>query len=123
VGNAAARLYSPFGPERQQFPKVSANGSLPPPCGEGLGVGVRRRAKASAFQMRLPCPLGGRLGRDPGFRQSPTFKNKLSAEAADLPLAGRCPAGQRGARRIAAFILRRRAVRLMSQQAFSVMTA
>ncbi|RWP22475.1 MAG: hypothetical protein EOR01_14200, partial [Mesorhizobium sp.] len=30
----------PFGAEGRQVAEVSAGGSLPPPCGEGLGVGV-----------------------------------------------------------------------------------
>ncbi|PAQ06264.1 hypothetical protein CIT26_27590 [Mesorhizobium temperatum] len=42
----------PLAPKGRQFAEVSATGSLPPPCGEGLGVGVHRRAKASAFHLR-----------------------------------------------------------------------
>ncbi|RWO98814.1 MAG: hypothetical protein EOQ99_29740, partial [Mesorhizobium sp.] len=41
---------------------VGANGSLPSPCGEGLGVGVHRRAKTSAaISPRVRrCPDGDR---------------------------------------------------------------
>ncbi|RUW91132.1 hypothetical protein EOA19_16980 [Mesorhizobium sp. M7A.F.Ca.US.010.02.1.1] len=31
---------------------VSANGSLPPPCGEGLGVGVRAGQTSQEIHMR-----------------------------------------------------------------------
>ncbi|PAQ02420.1 MAG: hypothetical protein EOR96_11150 [Mesorhizobium sp.] len=38
-------------PKVRQFVEVSASGSLLPPCGKGLGVGVHRRAKAVAFHL------------------------------------------------------------------------
>ncbi|RUX28469.1 hypothetical protein EOA13_16650 [Mesorhizobium sp. M7A.F.Ca.US.011.01.1.1] len=36
----------------RRFSWVSANGSLPPPCGEGLGVGVRAGQTSQEFHMR-----------------------------------------------------------------------
>jgi len=39
-----------------------------------------------------------------GFRQSPTLKRRRGAETANLPHWGRCPAGQRGARRTATLV-------------------
>ncbi|CCV10290.1 hypothetical protein MESS4_160008 [Mesorhizobium sp. STM 4661] len=51
-GTLPRAFASYFGTERQAICGVSADGSLPPPCGEGLGVGVHRRAKASAFHLR-----------------------------------------------------------------------
>ncbi|RWN97920.1 MAG: hypothetical protein EOS05_06020 [Mesorhizobium sp.] len=35
-----------------QFALVSADWSLPPPCGEGLGVGVRAGQTSQEFHMR-----------------------------------------------------------------------
>ncbi|PAQ07783.1 hypothetical protein CIT26_19745 [Mesorhizobium temperatum] len=51
-GTLPRALTSPLAPKGRQFAEVSANESLPSPCGEGLGVGVHRRAKASAFHLR-----------------------------------------------------------------------
>ncbi|PAQ09117.1 hypothetical protein CIT26_14250 [Mesorhizobium temperatum] len=51
-GTLPRAFNSPLALKGRQFAEVGANASLPPPCGEGLGVGVHRRAKASAFHPR-----------------------------------------------------------------------
>ncbi|RUX26630.1 hypothetical protein EOA13_23305 [Mesorhizobium sp. M7A.F.Ca.US.011.01.1.1] len=50
--------------KRRQFAKISTNGSPPPPCGEGLGMGVQRRP-LTRRSPPSPPPRGTKRPRPP----------------------------------------------------------
>ncbi|TIP44826.1 MAG: hypothetical protein E5X62_14395 [Mesorhizobium sp.] len=64
-GTLPRAFISPLAPKGRQFAEVSASGSLPS-CGEGLGVGAHRRAKAWPAPA---LPSGTCVGRPLRFRQ------------------------------------------------------
>ena len=64
-----------------------------------------QRLRSTAPPSVLPdiSPTGGEIGRPRAFRQSPTLQEWRGADdSRSPPMWGRCPAGQRGARRNAA---------------------